>query len=220
MRGWIGLGKFVGNRVREVDVGAVVDALKTPFKPGPPKPTPDFEAGIDDGASDPMPDWFPGQTAADYVWPGQSTADDYAWPKDHDKSKKKDKKSAPVATSPHPSPHPAEQREHREMSVITDRRTGMAVDVTDYSSHFENLTEESTAADRKTALNEAAQDASARHQKQVQEAERLRADARAAAKFPDRVAELNTKAATLEGDAEKNRLLSSHFTTRSAEQTD
>lgn len=217
MRGWIGLGKFVGNRVREVDGGAVLDALNAPFKPGKPKP---FTAGVDDDTeSDPMPDWWPGQTADDYVWPGQTTVDDYAWPKDHDKGKG----TPPPMAPPHPphltSPHPPEQREHHEAPVTTRRNT-MAVDVTDYSTHFEGLTEESTAADRKTALNEAAKDASARYLKQKQEAEKLRADARAAVKFPDRMNELNTKAAAVEGDAEKNRLLSSHFIGRSAEQVD
>jgi len=209
-----GFATFVGNQVRAVDGHAVADALRTPFKPGPPKK---FTTGIDEGETDPMPDWWPGQTADDYVWPGQSTVDDYAWPRDHDKGKP----SPPPHPSPHASPHPPEQHEHHESHVITTtRRDPMTVAVTDFANHFENLTEESTAAERKNALNEAASDASARHLALVQEAERLRADARAAAKFPDRVTELNAKAAALEGDAEKNRLLSAHFTSRSAEQAD
>jgi hypothetical protein len=218
VRRWIGLGRFVGNRVREVDAAAVVDALKAPFKPGPPKK---FSVGID-GESDPVPDTWPGMSAKDHDWPedadhpGASVASDYRWPKDHDKGKP----TPPPATPPHlTSPHPPEQHEHDEAPVTT-RRNSMAVDVADYSSHFEGITEESTAADRKAALNSAATDAASRYHKKQQEAEQFRADARAAAKFPDRVAELNAKAAALEGDAEKNRLLSSHFTTRSAAEVD
>ena len=214
MRGWIGLGKFVGNRVREVDVGAVVDALKTPFKRGKPKP---FTAGIDeDTTSDPMPDWWPGQTADDYVWPGQSTADDYAWPKDHDKSKRrKPPPEEPSHVSPHVSPHAPDQREDpvtTKGTPVTSTPTTPAMPTAADYAHI--VLDRSTPGTQAEKLEHAATSATRDADEQAERAEEFLRRARRIDHMPAMEAEaedFRTEARHLKDQAEARREIATEF---------
>jgi hypothetical protein len=225
VRGVIGLGRFVGNRVRSVDPGAVADALKAPFAPGPPTP---FTAGIDDDTkSDPVPDSWPGMSAADHEWPddddhpGASKASDYAWPRDRDRKPPPD---PPSHVSPHVSSHTPDQHESpkkkkkkgKPVSTNSAKTTTTAPTAAEYAGYLDKSTPGTQAEKLDTAATAASTDAD----QQDAEAEEFRAKARRLDGFKgmeDQAEEFRSEARKLDEQASARRVIATEFRNAASE---
>lgn len=199
-----------------------IDALVDPLRPAPPDQT-EYTVGIDTPVRTPyttvagervptgpiaraIADADIHTPAADLEWPDPDWEADHGWPDD-----------PPSPASSHVSPHPSDQR-FPSTAPVTSRSTAMAVDLNDFAHHFPTSETECTAAELRTALLSAAEDATTKANAKQAEADKVWADAESARTLINARAALRVKAAKLEEDAAGYRKLASYFTGRADEQ--